>query len=182
MADSPPACGAVLLTTIIHHIMPEASHIEDDNARSRACRELGGRLCVPMGAKGLLVPGTPRWRTCVALAEHLARREGEPSATHAVRCERFDAWAASRAFAKPGVALLILWQAAALLGGANLFEGLAPMYVMNSSVDARRVHLHVPPDVRHADRRIAGLFLPGYLPRHAGGGAADDGSSTSDSL
>ena len=159
LADDPAARAVICSSVYLHHVHPLVAHIPDERARAAAANELGGRLLSPFGSKGLLSDvGTPRWRMCVALAQHLASDCDEEGAG-VERYERQDAWAAANAFEAPGIATLLLYQAAVLLGGVDLFDGVTSGLKAVLSMDARRAHLRVPPAARHGET-LRGLLHP----------------------
>ena len=183
LAGDAAACEAVKASVMVHHVstLPEWRAIASPVERHVLADRLGGRFCRSSGRDALLVHGTRGWDECVQLARHLAQRENEPDEAYALRCRKHHAWAARSAFEKAGVALLILRQAAALLGGggADLFEGMPSYSLACLSADALAAHLRVPPRLRFDGCAVERLLHPYWRWRppkvSAGGGGGGGG-------
>lgn len=184
LAGDAAACEAIKKSVFLQHIvvLPEWEATTDPRERTRLAYRLGGQFCTQSGSDALLVHGTPRWDVCVLLARHLAQRDGEADDEYASRCRLHHAWAATRAFEKAGVILLILRQAAALLGGgADLFEGMPPHSLASLSPEALGAHLRVPSRLRLEGCAVERLVDPGWLPEALACPATDDdGASDSE--
>ena len=119
---------------------------------------MGGRLCIPGGDKTVLGPHKRRMRLLRALAMAFHRQRGEDAAAHKSRCARYEAWARANPYGKPGIAVVILRQAAALLSGEDLLaQRPGELAVSAKALDA---HLRVPRDVRLS---LKGFEVGGYV-------------------
>ena len=178
LAGDAAACEAIKTSVVLQHIVPLPEWkacSPDPRERTRLANRLGGQFCKPSGSDALLLYETPGWDVCVLLARFLAQRDGEADDEYASRCRLHHAWAATRAFEKAGVILLILRQAAALLGaGANLFEGMPPHSLACLSPGALGAHLRVPSRLRLEGCAVERLIYPGYAASTAPAWAADD--------
>lgn len=174
LASDTAACEAIKTSVMMHHIFPldEFNASADPRERARVANRLGGEYCKSLrpGSEALLVHGTPGWDVCVLLAKQLAQRDGEAEADFASRCRRHHVWAAARTFEKAGIILLILRQAAALLAGANLYEGMPPYSLATLSPESLEAHLRVPSYLRAGRSRIElSVSVPQDSQKGAGG-------------
>ena len=162
LAGDAAACEAIKTSVVLHHIapLPEWEATTDPQERTDLANRMGGQFCARSGSNALLVHGKPGWEVCVLLARHLAQRDGEADDEYASRCRLHHAWATTHAFKKAGVILLILRQAAALLGGADLFKGMVPYSLAGLPPDALEAHLRVPSRLRLQGCALAGLIDP----------------------
>jgi hypothetical protein len=178
LAGDAAACEAIKTSVMLHHIvpLPEWKATADPVDRTRLANRLGGQFCSRVNRNALLVHGTPRWDVCVLLARHLAQREAEADDAYASRCRTYQAWAAARAFERAGILLLLLRQAAVLLSGVDLFEGMPGYSLAALPADALGAHLRVPSRLRPEGRLPVRLIDPGWqAPEVGGGGGGGEG-------
>ena len=180
LASDAAAAEAVKGSVMLNHIapLPEWKSVGHPEARVRLAYRLGGQFLKPSGSEALLVHGTAGWDVCVRLARHLAQRDGEADDEYASRCRRHQAWAATHAFEKAGIILLILRQAAALLSGFDLFEGMPGYSLAFLSPAAPGAHLRVPARLCLEGRLLERLIDPGWRrpPGEGGGGSNGNGN------
>ena len=157
LEEDPAALEAINRSVGYQHIFPACYPLVGRERAAKAL-QLGGRLVTTGGAKTLLAPRTHGWRLLRALARAFHRQDDEDDEAHLVWCRRCDAWAHANAYEKPGVAVVVLRQATALLAGDDVLRR-TPGGVRISE-EVLGAFLRVPPAVRLECPEVVAFIVP----------------------